>query len=494
MSTSPTPWTSDLDFIEAELAWVAARAHRIALERRRDLAPEDRASRHGGFAVDHERIQPRELAERIEVSATTEHELRETIDARLSVHRESQERELGLDKLTRVHGLDQFDRVVLLLAAAPCVSRRFERLYGSLDSERMASLTPDVIFTFLDLASSERITRRGALGPRGRLVAFDLIEMNYGGRSPSPKDLLGIEVSVRPRTFSVLLGDCGLGDELADLARLETPKATFDQVVLPPNDRQRIQRVIDNHDRRLALWNSWGLANVIAYGRGVVLVFDGAPGTGKTMTAHAIAHRLRKKVLGVDLARFMEHEESGSLIAPLFREAERQGALLFFDEAECIFGSRRLGNALVHILLTELERFDGVAILATNLPELLDDAVWRRALVRVHFARPTDPATRAAIWRALIPPALPIASDVNIERLAEFDLAGGEIKNAVLTASAAAIYDTNPTTSPTITHAHFETAAKEQADARRTTRADHERVEREDAGSRAPRRRPAGFL
>lgn len=443
--------------------------------------------------MDDERIEPAVLAARIEVALATETDLREALDARLAVHRSSGAFELGLDKLARVHRLDDFERGVVLLAAAPAVSRSFERLFGALDGERHGVLTVDVAFTFFGLGVTDRIERRVAVGPRGRLVSADLVEMSYCGRSPLPKDLLGVEIALRPRAFSVLLGDVGLGDELVDLARLETPKATFDQLVIPSNDRERILRVIDGHDRRRALWDSWGLANAIGYGTACVLLFDGVPGVGKTMCAHAIAHRLHKKILRVDLAAFAEHEDGGSLIGPLFREAQRQDALVFLDECEVLLASRRLGNALLHILLAEIEAFEGVAVLATNLPELLDDAIWRRALVRVHFARPTEPATRAAIWRSLLPAALPIADDVNIERLAEIDLSGGEIKNAILNASAAAIYDTNGTTAPTITHAHFEQAAREQADARRTTRADHERVEREELASRGPRRRLAGF-
>jgi SpoVK/Ycf46/Vps4 family AAA+-type ATPase len=145
----------------------------------------------------------------------------------------------------------------------------------------------------------------------------------------------------------------------------------------------------------------------------------------------------------------------------------------------------------MNILLTELERFEGTCILATNLPDLLDDALWRRALVRVHFGKPDRPA-RAAIWRTLLPEAMPLAPDVDVDRLADIELAGGGIKNAVLAAAAAAVYEVNDVGSARVTHAMLQAAAHEQGGGRRITHADMARADREDGGLVEPLRR-TGF-
>jgi SpoVK/Ycf46/Vps4 family AAA+-type ATPase len=268
---------------------------------------------------------------------------------------------------------------------------------------------------------------------------------------------------LRGRTLSFLLGDTGLGDELADLATVETPLASFDRLVLPAHDKARILRVVETHDRVRAARSAWGLDDTVGYGRGALLLFHGAPGTGKTMAAHAVAARLGKRVLAVDIPTFVQHAEAGRFIPGLFREARLQDALLFFDECETLFESRSRGNALMTLLLTEIERFEGVAILATNLPQRLDEALDRRILVRVRFGEP-DAEAREAIWRGLLPNTAPLAPDVDLAALAaRFDLAGGYIKNAVLAAAARAVHEAGDA-APTITQAMLIDAAREQGE------------------------------
>lgn len=489
-----TPWTTDLAYLQDEFAWVAARCTRVALERRRDTSPEERSVRRGGYFADDERIEPKELAARIAAGAASERRLREQIDARLVAHRAGDTFELGLDKLVRAHGLDDFDRVVLLLASGPCVSRRFERLYAGLDGDRQATLTVETVFTFLALDASERVARRASLGPRGRLLTSDLIEMNYGIRPPPPKALLETEIELRGRTFSLILGDGGLGDELADLARIEAPLASFEHVVLPDDDRRRILSAIDGHDHYMAMCAEWGLADRIRYGRAITMLFDGAPGTGKTLTAHAVAHRLGKRILSVDAPTLLAHEDAGEFLPGLCREAQRAGAVLFVDEAETLLFARSHGNPLAHVLLREVERSDAVIIFATNLAHLLDDAVDRRILVRVGFTLPDAPRRRA-IWKALLPPRLPLAGDVDVDRLADAHaISGGAIKNAILVGASHAIHEAPEGSPIALTHAMLDTAAREQGEGRRLTQADRDRFEREQLAGARPRNRPAGFM
>ena len=135
-----------------------------------------------------------------------------------------------------------------------------------------------------------------------------------------------------------------------------------------------------------------------------------------------------------------------------------------FDECEVLFGSRRQGNALMTLLLGELERFEGVAVLATNLPGQLDEALDRRILVKVRFPRP-DVEAREVIWRQHLPARAPLADDVDPRALAvRFEMSGGYIKNAVLAAVAEAVHASGPGSgaAPRITQAVLERAASDQ--------------------------------
>jgi SpoVK/Ycf46/Vps4 family AAA+-type ATPase len=167
------------------------------------------------------------------------------------------------------------------------------------------------------------------------------------------------------------------------------------------------------------------------------------------------------------------------------RTARIERAIIVIEEAEALFASRRLGNELLPILLTELERFEGIAILTTNLPHLLDDALDRRILLRVNFGTP-DREAREKIWRTLLADA-PLAADVDLAALAErFVLAGGYLKNAALYAALRAVRESRGGRPPAITQEMLSEAAHDQCEGRRVTQADHERVEREAMD--APRR------
>jgi len=245
-----------------------------------------------------------------------------------------------------------------------------------------------------------------------------------------------------------------------EFSSIEAPLSSFERVVLPPDDLERILAIVDGHERWPEARASWGLDRTITYGKGSFLLFSGPPGTGKTLTAHAVAHRLGKRVLSVDIPTLIEHVDNMRLLPSLFREARLRGAVLFFDECETFFESRRRGNQLMTILLTELERFDGIAVMATNLPENLDEALFRRLLVHVRFEPPVA-RDRSRIWEHHLPAEAPLADDIDVASLGQrYRLTGGQIKNATLNAFARA-FTTRGTDGP-ITMADLERAARDQ--------------------------------
>ena len=455
------PYRSDLEYLQDELEWIEARARRIADEvLLAKLEAGEDVDDYNPMRLLDEAPTPRMVRARVVRHKRREQAVRAAITLRLDASRSSG-LSLALDRLCESHGLDEFDRTIILLAASPCFSRRYEELLESLDAEKASSgTTVEVIFSFCEKPMEDRIRLRRRFSPKATIFARDLAKIDMGHRYDNPKDLLIAEVTLSDRTFSYLVGDESLSAEFMEFSSVEEPKVTLDQVVLPEAEKQRILSVVERHDRYLSCRKEWGFDDLIRYGRGVLMLFHGKPGTGKTMMAHAVAHRMGKRILNVDIPTFIGQSEADRFLPGLFREARMQDALLFFDECELLFGDRGMGNSIMTMLLTELERFEGVAVLATNLPVVLDEALDRRILVKVQFPAP-DRDARREIWRKHLPENAPIAADVDLDLLADrFEMAGGYIKNAVLMAVAEEVHANGE--SPSITMAHLEQAARDQ--------------------------------
>jgi SpoVK/Ycf46/Vps4 family AAA+-type ATPase len=230
-----------------------------------------------------------------------------------------------------------------------------------------------------------------------------------------------------------LLGNAALEEELVAFSCVRVPNVALENVVLPPDQKALVQAIVDKHDTFVERRREWGIDDVVSYGKGTILLFEGPPGTGKTMLANAMAKAMGKRLFTVDASKLADLNRTlEANLDAVFREAKLLDALLFFDECEQIFGSRRAGNGAMCMLLTRIEQFEGMAILATNMPEVLDEALHRRIVATIHFTPPT-PAARAEIWRRHLPAALPVEDDVDVAKLAaDFELTGGLIKNALL--------------------------------------------------------------
>ena len=457
---SLAPYDSNLSYLEDELEWIERRLRRLIAEKRRD---QPNAGHHHTQAWNRqgEELTPGSLDAQIEEHGEAEAELRGEIDRRLERTREAGTT-LAVDELCRLYGLDDFERTVLLLAAAPVFSQKFSSMFGDASSAgfTMTDLTVDIVFTFHELSFRERIDRRSCFASDEPLLGNDLVSIDLYDRLQNPEDLLTANLHITTRTFQFLVGKEDMMEGFMEFSSLEEPMARLDQVVLDESDKRRILSVIDSHDEYLAARKEWGFDEIIEYGRGVLMLFHGKPGTGKTMMAHAVADHLDKRVLNVDIPTFTEHHEAERFLPALFREARLQNALLFFDECEAIFGSRRMGNSLMTLLLTEIERFEGVAVLATNMPEQLDEALDRRIMVKVHFPEP-DKIARRAIWEEHLPDQAPLADDVDLAALADrYETTGGYIKNAVLMSVAEAVHGAE--SDPEIEMEHLEEAVRDQ--------------------------------
>jgi SpoVK/Ycf46/Vps4 family AAA+-type ATPase len=252
-----------------------------------------------------------------------------------------------------------------------------------------------------------------------------------------------------------------------------TPERTLADVVLPPQTRHTLDQALAEVRNHTLIFQRWGLGERHATGRGLAFNFAGPPGTGKTICAEAIAHALGRKLLVVDYAEAesMWIGETPKNIVATFRSAVEQNAVLFFDEADAIASRRSAGapmryeresNLTVNVLLRELEAFNGIVIFATNLAANFDPAFERRIRTHVLFEMP-GVEERARIWQLqLHPKKTPVAQDVDFRQLAErYTMSGGDIKNAVIKAAAAAAAEPGPDLGKHITQSHFEAAAKD---------------------------------
>ncbi|MDP1533464.1 MAG: ATP-binding protein, partial [Rubrivivax sp.] len=244
-------------------------------------------------------------------------------------------------------------------------------------------------------------------------------------------------------------------------ARRITPRADWDDLVLPADKLAPLREAIDRMRLQFRVLDDWGFARSVQGRRGLRMLFSGLPGTGKTLAAEVVAHALHADLLVVDLSRMVSKwiGETEKNLAAAFDQAEASAAVLFFDEADALFGKRtevsdahdRYANIESAYLLARLERCDSVAILATNLRQNMDKAFLRRFEVAIDFAEPAA-AERLAIWRRHLPAQAPLAADVDLPQLAAlFPLSGAMVRNATLGAAFIAAAEGD-----VITRAHIE--------------------------------------
>src|SRR5215218_1036412 len=251
------------------------------------------------------------------------------------------------------------------------------------------------------------------------------------------------------------------------------PRRTFADVILPPSTRRQLDQALTQIRKHDLLFGEWGLGERHDTGLGLAFNFAGPPGTGKTICAEAIAHALGKKLLVV---RYSELESqwagvTAKNVTAVFQAAQEQDAVLFFDEADAIAsrrftqmdqGYQREANAVVNVLLREVEAFVGVVIFATNLAANFDPAFERRIRTHILFEMP-GPDEREKIWRSQIHARkTPLGDDVDFRALAErYPGSGGDIKNAVLKAAQAAVAEPGEDAQKRITQTHFAEAMDE---------------------------------
>jgi SpoVK/Ycf46/Vps4 family AAA+-type ATPase len=240
------------------------------------------------------------------------------------------------------------------------------------------------------------------------------------------------------------------GQDLLSFARRVRLVHGWDDLVVPDEVLRQLHELTARLEHRTRVLGEWGFERKLSGGRGITALFAGPSGTGKTMAAGVIAAELGLDLYAVDLSMVVSKYigETEKNLARVFDAASDTDAVLFFDEADALFGKRsevrdahdRYANIEIAYLLQRMEQYDGLAVLATNLRHHLDEAFTRRLDVIVDFPFP-GVEERRRIWRACLPPELPLAADVDLVEAAQFRLAGGNIRNAALGAAYLAAAD-----------------------------------------------------
>ena len=230
---------------------------------------------------------------------------------------------------------------------------------------------------------------------------------------------------------------------LDTLAQRINAKATWNDIVLPDTALRLLQQITNQVRNRAIVYDNWGFRERMSRGLGMIALFSGESGTGKTMAAEVIATDLGLNLYRIDLSAVVSKYigETEKNLRKLFDAAEEGGSILFFDEADAIFGKRsqvkdsrdRYANIETNYLLQRLESYRGLAILATNLRSNMDDAFTRRLRFIINFPFPND-ESRLHIWKKVFPADVPLGR-LDYEYLASFDVAGGSIYNVALNAA-----------------------------------------------------------
>lgn len=330
---------------------------------------------------------------------------------------------IGSEVAWRPRGVERTRRLLWVDLPPPAYQQRRDFL-----AQLLAEIDPDDTLDVAGVAGRYVLTS-------GQLVDIVASAQDRAHRAARP--LLNDDLFAAAREHS--------SPRLTTLARKLALRYTWDDLVLPEDGVTRLRELVQMVQGRALVLDEWGLGRKLAPSYGVSALFAGSPGTGKTMAAEVIARELGLDVYKIDLSGLVSKfiGETEKNLERVFSEAESSNAILFFDEADAVFGKRsevkdahdRYANIETSYLLQRMEAYDGVTILATNLRANLDEAFTRRLHAIIDFPFP-DAAQRLRIWQALLPTTAPMGRDVDLDVLARrFKMAGGSIRNVWVAAA-----------------------------------------------------------
>ena len=342
--------------------------------------------------------------------------------------------------LVRRFNLSEPEQDVLWLLFFKATSLEFRGLFRDLDppaigrSNMREMYVGDILNILYPSDFRRQLAGRSLFSTDGSLMGRYLVRAPY--EMENHFSVLELEIVLSGRLIHWITAD--RNQYVAEMPFVvERPKTGLSRVVLPEETVAPVLKLVERYEEYVERRQQLGIDDVVDYGRAVVILEYGPPGTGKTLLARAISHHTGRPLVSqpcdtgppeIGLGRRRREYES---LSTLFREGEIQNGIVFIDECEDL--CRKESPHLKELLL-ELEKSDALVIMTTNQPKLIAPAIDRRITLKVPFDLPDAPMRRR-IWELLLPDDVPLAEDVDLDFLARtFPLAGGYIKNAVLTA------------------------------------------------------------
>lgn len=233
--------------------------------------------------------------------------------------------------------------------------------------------------------------------------------------------------------------------KLTTMARKIESNYSWDDIVLPPDQKQQLSEICNYFANMARVYEDWGFQSKTSLGKGLNIMFAGSSGTGKTMSADIMSGELGLDLYKIDISTIISKYigETEKNLDKIFTEAQDSNSILFFDEADALFGKRsdvkdshdRYANIEVSYLLQKMEEYQGIVILASNFRTNMDDAFVRRMHFVVEFPVPEE-EDRLEIWRRVFPAQAPMEDSVDLNFIArQFKLSGGNIKNIAVTSA-----------------------------------------------------------
>jgi hypothetical protein len=441
IQTTAEPYATDLEYIMDNIGWLSGRIRLKTMLLKGEEGSGFDKSR--GYAVN---VRELRIREQIDLSR---------IRSRLRASQEARNWQPRIEIVAQRLGLDDFEKRVLLLLTGMSASLEMRQI-----TDNGRTNVGETLFLFSEGIETEVLARR-SFSRQAPLVRESLVTLN---QPMVDFDILRAQVTIDKRLTDYFLGLEGEPADAIDGSHLYRPTVDLDRVVLPVEEKELVVRTVLNFPAFQRERRRCGLDELVSYGGGLVLLFHGPPGTGKTMMANALATRMGKQMLLFNFAH-LQPNSGGEALRLFFREARIYEAVILFDECDALFESRERFNAEIATLLTALERYDGLVILATNRPSVIDEAVQRRITLMVDFTMPGE-NERAQIWDVHLPKAPGATVDylwgeIDVPGLAHrYPLSGGLIKNAVLAALAMAVG--RAPENPRVTQQDLEIAAGRQ--------------------------------
>jgi SpoVK/Ycf46/Vps4 family AAA+-type ATPase len=238
---------------------------------------------------------------------------------------------------------------------------------------------------------------------------------------------------------------------LNTLTRQIGSEYTWDDIILPRDQKEQLIEICNQVKYGNTVYNEWGFGHKLSRGKGMNILFSGPSGTGKTMAAEIMGNELSIDLYKIDLSAIVSKYigETEKNLDRIFSEGTTANAIIFFDEADSLFGKRsevrdshdRYANIEISYLLQKMEEYDGIIILATNLRKNIDEAFARRMNFAVEFPIPQE-SDRYRIWESIFPEEAPLGQDLDLYFLArQFTITGGNIRNIVLASAFLAAQD-----------------------------------------------------